>query len=126
MPKARNIKLFLEDILKSINNINEYTQGMGYEKFKSDRKTVDAVVRNLEIIGEATKNIPDKIKKKYPEVDWKGAAGMRDKLSHEYFGVDEKILWKTVKGDIPAFEIQIKNIREKLQLADKNDEADQA
>ncbi len=110
MPKKRNINLFFEDILEAINSIKEYTRDMGYEKFIQDKKTRDAVVRNLEIIGEAAKNIPVDIKEKYPEVNWKEMAGMRDKLIHEYFGVSNVIVWETIKNDIPMFESQIKKI----------------
>lgn len=83
MPKKRNINLFFADILEAINSIKEYTHNMGYEEFIQDKKTRDAVVRNLEIIGEAAKNIPDDIKEKYPEVNWKEMTGMRDKLIHD-------------------------------------------
>jgi len=110
MPKKRNINLFFADILEAINSIKEYTNDMGYEKFIQDKKTRDAVVRNLEIIGEAAKNIPDDIKEKYPEVNWKEMAGMRDKLIHEYFGVSNVIVWETIKNDIPMFESQIEKI----------------
>jgi uncharacterized protein with HEPN domain len=110
MPKKRNINLFFEDILEATNSIKEYTHDMGYEKFIQDKKTRDAVVRNLEIIGEAAKNIPVDIKEKYPEVNWKEMAGMRDKLIHEYFGVSNVIVWETIKNDIPLFESQIEKI----------------
>ena len=116
MPKKRNIRLFLNDILQSINKINEYTQNMRYDEFINDEKTKDAVVRNLEIIGEATKNIPDEIKKKYPEVNWKSVAGMRDKLIHEYFGVDPKIVWETIKSDLPEIEPKIKYILKEVKI----------
>ncbi len=110
MPKKRNIDLFFADIFDAINSIKEYTQDIGYEEFLRDKKTRDAVVRNLEIIGEAVKNIPDDIKEKYPEVNWKEMAGMRDKLIHEYFGVSNVIVWETIKNDVPMFESQIGKI----------------
>ena len=75
---------------------------MSYEAFAKDRKTVDATVRNFEIIGEATKHIPERIRKEYPKVPWKDMAGMRDKLIHGYFGVKLDVVWKTIKERLPA------------------------
>ncbi len=121
MPKKRDINLFFADILEAIGSIKEYTHGMGYEKFIQDKRTRDAVVRNLEIIGEAAKNIPDDVKEKYPEVNWKAITGMRDKLIHEYFGVSNPIVWETITGDIPAFEAQIKDILETEKSAEVKD-----
>jgi len=112
MPKKRDINLFFTDILEAIGSIKEYTHGMDYEKFIQDKRTRDAVVRNLEVIGEAAKNIPNDVKEKYHEVNWKAITGMRDKLIHEYFGVSNPIVWETITGDIPVFEAQIKEISE--------------
>lgn len=112
MSKSKNIKLFLVDILEAIGNIKEYSKNISYEEFAADKKTTDAVVRNLEIIGEAVKNIPDGIKAKHSEVNWKAVAGMRDKLIHEYFGVSNQIVWETIKNDLPLLEQQVKKILE--------------
>lgn len=76
----------------------------------NDKKTVFAVTRAIEIIGEATKNIPDLLRKKYPQVPWKDMAGMRDKLIHEYFGIDVDVLWKTVTQDIPQLKALIQKV----------------
>lgn len=106
----RTPKLYLEDIKDSIRKIENYTRNLSFDKFKKDTLTIDAVVRNLTIIGEAAKNIPKEIKSKYPEVVWSEAIGMRNKVTHEYFGIDEDILWKTIKEDLPVFKKQIAKI----------------
>ena len=106
----RDVKVFINDIIEAINSIEEYTDNISYEYFLADKKTRDAVIRNLEIIGEAAKNIPDDIKKKYSVVNWKAASGMRDKLIHEYFGVSFSIVWQTIKNDLPPFKSEIENI----------------
>jgi uncharacterized protein with HEPN domain len=109
MPKRKN-KLYLQDIKESIRRIEKYTEGVNFEKFRRDKKTIDAVVRNLSVIGEAVKNIPKEIKDKNSNVAWKEILGMRNKVIHEYFGIDEEILWKTIKDDLPLFKKQILNI----------------
>ena len=98
----RDIQVYVEDIIEAINNIEKYTRGLTYETFAKDKKTVDAVIRNFEIIGEATKYIPGKIRKEYPQVPWKDMAGMRDKLIHGYFGIKLDVIWKTIKERLPA------------------------
>jgi len=110
MPKKRNLRLFFNDILEAISNIIEYTKDMDMNQFLSDKKTRDAVLRNLEVIGESAKNIPDSVKKKYIKVNWRAITGMRDKLIHEYFGVSNQIVWETIKTDIPTLELQVKKI----------------
>ncbi len=110
MPKKRTVRLFLLDIIEAIDKIKLYTQDLSYQEFMQDEKTIDAVVRNLEIIGEASKNIPVEIKEKYYKVNWKAMSGMKDKLSHQYFGVSTQIVWETLKIDIPLLESQIKLI----------------
>ena len=80
--------MYLEDILISINRISEYIEGFTFTSFKKEFKTVDAVIRNFEIIGEAAKNVPANLKQKYPDVPWEEMYRLRNKVSHEYFGVD--------------------------------------
>jgi len=102
--------LFLEDILESCAKILRYTEGMDVARFTADEKTRDAVVRNLTVIGEAVKNLPADIRQRYPEVEWRKIAGLRDIVVHEYFGVDADILWDIVKNRIPALLEKIENI----------------
>lgn len=104
---ARDQILFLEDILEAIERIEEYTGDMDFESFARDKKTFDAVIRNLEIIGEAAKNISADFKNDYPEINWRGIAGMRDKLIHGYFGVDPGIVWETIQKRLPELRDQL-------------------
>ena len=103
----RGDKLYLEDIKESIKKIEKYTKGMSFAVFARDMRTIDAVVRNISVIGEAVKNISKETKSKNPEISWREIIGMRNKVIHEYFGIDEEILWKTIKEDIPIFKKQI-------------------
>lgn len=109
----REWKLFAEDILESIALIEDYTKGLDYEGFSRDRKTIDAVVRNLEIIGEASKYISDDVKNRFNSVDWKGIAGLRNRIAHEYFGISLKIIWQIIKDEFPALREQMKEILQK-------------
>lgn len=99
--------MFLEDIFESIENMEKHTKGFSKSKFYSNEQTIDAVIRRFEVIGEATKHIPLKIKRKYFEVAWRKMASMRNVLIHEYFGVDKNKLWKTIKEDIPGLKEKI-------------------
>ncbi|MEM0203751.1 MAG: DUF86 domain-containing protein [Archaeoglobaceae archaeon] len=92
---------YVEDIIKAMEDALSFVEGVDYGDFVKDKKTIYAVIRALEVIGEAVKKIPISVRKHYPEIPWKEMAGMRDKLIHEYFGVDLKRVWKTVKEDIP-------------------------
>ncbi|ABB15567.1 HepT-like ribonuclease domain-containing protein [Carboxydothermus hydrogenoformans] len=106
----RDYKLYLSDILESAKKILDYTKNITYDEFMLDSKTIDAVVRNLEIIGEAANKIPEKITALYPEIPWRSMIGMRNLLVHEYFGVSIKIIWETIKRDIPDLIKKIENI----------------
>lgn len=99
--------LYFQDIIDSIKKIEQYTKKMSFDDFMEDSKTIDAVVRNLEIIGEATRYIAIATKQKHPEIPWAQIAGMRNKVIHEYSGVDSSILWQTVKVDIPDLKKKI-------------------
>ena len=106
----RDINLLLGDILQSIEKIKAYTENVSEEKFSSDSKTQDAVMRRLEVIGEATKNIPDSFRAQYYDIDWKRIAGMRDILIHAYFGVNVERLWVVLQRELPILEHQIREI----------------
>ncbi|MDD5396666.1 MAG: DUF86 domain-containing protein [Candidatus Moranbacteria bacterium] len=106
----RNPKLFLTDIFESIELIEKYTKGLSYNKFLENNEVQDAVMRRIEIIGEATKNVPLKIRKEYPEIPWRQMAGMRDMLAHEYFGIVMKRIWDTTQKDLPKLKKQILKI----------------
>ena len=99
--KKREYKDYLRDILDAVNDAESFVEGMSFEQFEKDRKTLNAVVRSLEIIGEAAKNIPLTLREKYDKLPWKKMTGMRDKVIHAYFGVNTKTLWNTVKNDLP-------------------------
>ena len=106
----RDSALYLQDILTATEKIEEYIQGLSAQEFNKDWKTIDAVIRNLEIIGEAARNMPEEIISGHPEIPWGKMVSMRNKVMHEYFGVDEDILWKTVTEDIPEVKKQIKGL----------------
>ena len=101
----RDSYLYVEDILKSIEKIKRCTAGMSFKDFIRDEKTIDAVLRNLEIIGEVAKNVSEEIRQKYPQIPWKEIAGMRDRLIHAYFGVDLEIVWQTIVSDYQSWNL---------------------
>lgn len=102
--------MYLEDIRLAMSRIAEYIEGYNFEHFKKDHKTVDAVIRNFEIIGEASKNLDDRIKLKYPNVPWKEMYYLRNRVSHEYFGVDYEIIWDVATNYLPDNMKQIDKI----------------
>lgn len=101
---------YIEDIVDAMSKAQQFTHDMDYDAFATDTKTYFAVIRALEIVGEAVKKIPQEVKERYRDTPWRDIAGMRDKLIHEYFGVDRKVVWDTVRKDIPL----LKPIFEKI------------
>jgi Uncharacterized conserved protein len=115
MTYSRDSTQFLLDILESIDDIEEFIKGIEFNEFSNDKKTIYAVMKALEIIGEASKNIPDTLKNEHSEVPWKLMAGIRDKVVHGYFVVDLPIIWSTVKKDVPSLKEPLEEILEEIK-----------
>ena len=114
----RSYSLYINDILEAMNSINNFIDEMEYKDFEKDDKTISAVIRKFEIIGEATKHIPNKLRNQYPLIPWKEMAGMRDKLIHFYFGADCNLIWKTIKNRIPKIKSLIEKILRDIENQD--------
>jgi len=110
----RDYKLFIKDILDCIQKIEEFAGDIKFDEFVKDDKTNSAVVRKLEIIGEATKNLPKSIRQKYKQLPWNDMAKMRDKIIHFYFGIDYEIVWKVIKIRLPQIKSMLVKILEEL------------
>lgn len=108
--KKRSHLLFLKDILESMEKIESYISGMDYEKFEGNKMVFDAVLRNLEVIGEAAKNVPADVRKKHSDIPWKRIVGLRNVTIHEYFGVDSSIIWEIIKKNLPDTREKIRRI----------------
>ncbi len=112
---TRNVVLFVKDILQNMREAEEFIRGLSYDEFAGDKKTFNAVVRALEVIGEAAKNVPTAMRRKYPAVPWREMAGMRDKVIHSYFGVDREAIWLAVKDRIPTIRPIIEQVLRDLE-----------
>lgn len=106
----RDVNLFINDIKESIKNIEEFSKGLTQEKFSKDKLRQSAIIRQLEIIGEAVKNIPNSFREKFPKIPWKDIAGFRDILSHAYFGVSIERVWNILRFDLPVFKKELVKI----------------
>jgi uncharacterized protein with HEPN domain len=111
----RDVRVYLADIREAILKIEDYTKGCSEESFCNNTQLQDAVLRRLEVMGEAVKHIPKKIRNEHPEIPWKQIAGMRDVLIHEYFGVNLKRVFKVVRKNIPDLKKKIIGIEKKLK-----------
>jgi len=109
---SREWQFRIQDILDCIEKISRYTEDMAYDQFVADDKTVDAVVRNLEIIGEAASHVPDEILERYWKLPWSKMRGMRNILAHDYAGVDLQIVWTTAKEDLPLLAPDLQGVLE--------------
>ena len=111
----REVIDYIEDVIDAITNATEFVKDMTYDRFVKDTKTVYAVIRAIEIMGEAVKNIAEEIREKYPDVPWRALAGMRDKVIHAYFGVKLERVWEVVKRDMPSLKTKFEKIRKDLK-----------
>ncbi len=120
-PIKREFILYLEDMLHSMDRIEEYLEGLDFIKFKQTYIVVDAIIRNFEIIGEASKSIPTDIQKKYPEIPWRKMYGLRNLIAHEYFGIDYEMIWEIARKNLPQNRIDLIEIirKEKAQGGNK-------
>jgi len=109
---SKNFTIYLNDIREAINSIEIFVEGMTFEEFKNDDKTSSAVIRKFEIIGEATKNLPEDMKNQHSQIPWKEIAGMRNKLIHAYSEVDLKLVWMTIQQRLPELKSVIEKISE--------------
>lgn len=107
----RPVDLLLDDICEAIDRIEQYISGMSFDVFSNDRKSVDAVVRNLEIIGEASNRLPTDFKNSHSQIEWHKVVGLRHRIVHEYFGVDLKIVWQILQKDLPSLREAISQVR---------------
>ncbi len=107
--------MYLRDIIEAMDDIESFVEGMTFDEFKEDKRTFAACVRNLEIMGEAVKNLPEDLKDEHNDVPWRVVAGMCAKVIHAYFGVSHEIIWTTIRTDFPGFRLSIEGIQSELE-----------
>jgi uncharacterized protein with HEPN domain len=112
---SRDVSLYLDDILLACQKIHRYTAGMSFTDFMGDERTYDAVIRNLEIIGEAARNFEPEFQEKYPEIEWRSIMAFRNILAHGYFSIKDEIVWDIVQNKVPLLEERITNLSDGLQ-----------
>ncbi|RKU13816.1 DUF86 domain-containing protein [Candidatus Poribacteria bacterium] len=111
---SRIYSLYLQDIVEASERIASYVKDVTHSKFETDQMRIDAVIRNLQIIGEAVKKLPDSIRDRYPNIAWQEIAGLRNRVTHVYFNVDINIIWDVVKFELPLLQTQIQQILEEI------------
>jgi uncharacterized protein with HEPN domain len=115
MPERRGTVMYLRDIIEAMDDIESFVEGMTFDEFKGDKRTFAACVRNLSIMGEAVKNLPENLKDEHDDIPWREVAGMRDKVIHAYFGVSHEIIWKTIHTRFEEFRKSIEGILSELE-----------
>lgn len=109
---SRDWRLYLDDMVLCCSKVLDYTHGLDLAGFLTNTMAYDAVIRNLEILGEAAKNIPDEVRGQYLQIEWRKIAGLRDVLAHFYFGLEDETLWDIVQNKIPALQFQLQQMQE--------------
>ena len=112
---SRSYEVSIDDICECLKKIQIYTMDIAENEFEINEEKQDAVIRRLEIIGEAVKNVPDSVREKYPEIPWRNLAGLRDVVIHQYFGVSIGMIWKVAKVDVPKLKRQFRKIKSDLK-----------